>query len=585
MVAGIGAVVLLAGAVATIPFLVEADAVKRAVERRIAAVIGGSARYESISLSFLPRPRVQLRGLTVSVPDAVDGRIAAADVRIALLPLVAGDVRPVSVHIEQPQLTVRRSPDSSPDPLAAYRATAGPIVETLTREAPGLSVMVTGGSLNIVSAGQSLVALSDLQIEVDVFPEKLVANFSAVANLWRGARGQLNIAAGSLAASANVALDGLKGDELLATITGEGALAVRPGAVDVSLEVATDGRKTARVAANVVMKHLKLERGARSLDVGASKIEWEDAREGETVTVTLRALQLGPLLASATGTLRMRKDGAQPAFDLQVPSLDLGRLREAALVLAGDLGAVRAVAGMATTGTLRGLTLNVAGADFDVFSQLKAIAARAEVEAATVAVPATGIVVKNGSGRLSLAEGVLQGSELSGAIGRSTFRSGTLAVALAPAVTLRSLRAEVDADLADALAISRNLLGPRNGAALSEIESLQGRASGSVTYDALRGKPHLAVKVARLRGGGRLRGVPFPLEVSHGELDYKGERVDVRGLAGSVGRSRLQNAQPPKSCWAQRPRCAPRAAVSWPRSTSCTRGFRRWTGCESLSAV
>jgi hypothetical protein len=540
MVAGIGAVVLLAGIVAVAPLLVETDAVKRAVERRVAAAIGGAARYETISLSFLPRPRVQLRGLTVSVPDAVEGRIAAADVRIALLPLIAGDVRPVSVQIEQPELTIRRSPDDSPDPMAAYRAAAGPIVDTLSREAPGMSVTVAGGSLNIVSGSQPLLALSDLKISADTFPDKLVANFSAAANIWRGARGQLSIAAGSLATSAKVAFNGLNGDKVIATLTGDGALALRPGAVDVSLEVETDGRDTVRVTANVAANQLRIERGARALELGASKLAWEDARVGEDVTVTLRALQLGQLLPSATGTLRMRKDGAQPAFELQVPALDLGRLREASLVLAGDLAAVRTVAGMVTTGTLRGLTLNVAGADFDAFSQLKAVAASAEFEAATVAVPAAGILVRNGSGRLSLAEGVLQTSETSGAIGRSTFRSGTLAVELVPAVTLRSLRAEVDADLPDALAITRSLLDPQNGTALSEIESLQGRASGSVTYE-VRGNPHLAVKLAKLQAGGRLRGVPFPLEVSQGELKYAGERLDVRGLAGSAGRSRLQN--------------------------------------------
>ncbi|MGH8699121.1 MAG: hypothetical protein ACREVS_21730, partial [Burkholderiales bacterium] len=113
-------------------------------------------------------------------------------------------------------------------------------------------------------------------------------------------------------------------------------------------------------------------------------------------------------------------------------------------------------------------------------------------------------------------------------------------MAFLPAVALRSLDAAVDADLVDVLAITRHVLGRAGDTVLAEIESVQGRASGRFAYEARRGGPHFAVEVAKLAAAGRYRGVPFPLEVSQGEVSYAGDRLRVRGLAGSVGGSRLQ---------------------------------------------
>ncbi|MBS1217929.1 MAG: hypothetical protein H6R21_1062, partial [Proteobacteria bacterium] len=93
MWAGIAALVLLAGVAALAPLLLDEAAVKRAIEPRISAALGGEVRYESFALSLLPRPRVRIRGLAVSVPQIVDGRIATVDIRMALLPLITGDIR------------------------------------------------------------------------------------------------------------------------------------------------------------------------------------------------------------------------------------------------------------------------------------------------------------------------------------------------------------------------------------------------------------------------------------------------------------------------------------------------------------
>ncbi len=273
----------------------------------------------------------------------------------------------------------------------------------------------------------------------------------------------------------------------------------------------------------------------------ALRIALDASRDNDALVFMLREFRAGDLIPGATGTLRAKADGTAPALELRVPVLDLERMGAAALAVAGDLHPLRMAVGEVRGGTLRELTLHAAAGDLARLADLLAIRAEARVDAATVAVPAAGIVVKDGSGRFLMAEGILQGSQLAGDIGRSSFSSGALAAAFLPAPSLRSLHGTFKADLTDALAISRRLTRG-NPEALAGIEALQGRASATIDYEAGRKGSPLIVELKGIQATGRYRAVPLPLAVNRGDLRYSGVAVSVSGLAGSAGGSRLSNA-------------------------------------------
>ena len=251
----------------------------------------------------------------------------------------------------------------------------------------------------------------------------------------------------------------------------------------------------------------------------------------------LRDFRAGELISGAAGTLRAKADGTGPTLELRVPVLDLQRAGAAARALAGDLDAVREAVDGLRSGTLRDLALNGEARDLALLADPSALRIAARVEAATVAVPAAGIVVKNASGRFLMADGVLQGSELAGEIGRSSFSDGVLAVALVPQASLRSLRGTFEADLADALAITKHLLRghPRRWRTSWSSRGAHRRPSTTKPgagrrldrgYQRNSGDRALAGRAASARG-------------NRGDLRYTGEAVSVSGLAGSVGGSRL----------------------------------------------
>lgn len=540
-VAGAVVLLLLGGAVAAIALLADTDAARRAIERKVSESLGGNVRYDALVLRFFPRPGAEIRGVALRIPGVIEGRAAAIHVRLGILPLLAGNVRPVAVRIERPVANLRVEPRGAGDYFEAYRAAVGPAVETLVGRARGMTASLVDGRLDVEYGGRHLIAISSLAAEVKVSGDAVEAEAGGAADLWGKAQARARIAAGSLAASGSAQVTGARAAEFVVRSAGDDALRARPGPVDASLSVETDGRSMVRVTATAAAPQFVLARGAQAHDLGAVRVAGEIRKDGGTVAGAVRELEVGQLMIGATGSLHVSPDGAPPAFELKVRQLDVAQLHAAALALAGGEGAVQPWLALFTAGTVRDLSLAGAWGSVDAAASIRAIRGEARVEGATVAVPAAGIVVRDGGGRLRLADGTLQGSELKGEIGRSAFSGGTLALELQPAARLRSLRAALQADLGDALALTRHLLDRRTPAAIAGIESLAGRAAGTVDYDTSRGGSPLIVDLPKFQATGRHRGVPLPLEVTRAELRYWGAGLRVRGLAGGAGRSQVRN--------------------------------------------
>ena len=542
VVLGVGVVVaLLVAAVAAVPFLVDVDRVRHAVERRISDVTGGEVRYDSLVVRLFPQPRAEIRNATIRFPGAVAGRIGTLEIRIALLPLLAGHVRPGAVNVVRPVLDLTIEPGGARgEPFAAYRAALGPAVDALVRWAPGMSLGISDGTLDVRYAGQRIVSLSRLALDARVAADAIEADVSGAADLWRTASLRLKIVPGSLAATSRLHVSGLRLAEVLQVARLQAEVRVLAEAIDATLDAETDGHESARAGLVATAPDLTLVRGARTLELGAMRVALDASRDGTAMTVSLRGLQLGEYLPAATGALRGKPDATALSVELQVPALDLARLRAAALALAGDLGAVQSAAAWVTAGALQSVTIGAAGSDVVSLAALGSVRAEARLASAALDFPTLGIAIANGAGRFVLADGTLRGSELSGVTDRSSIKGGTLRLELAPAVVLRVFEGVVDTDLGEALALARRAIGRPEPAALADVESLEGRATGTVAYEGRRGGPRVVGEVATLQATARYRNVPLPIVIAGAQVGYAPDRLTVGGLHGAFGRSSIQ---------------------------------------------
>jgi len=528
---------LLSCAAAGALLLLDADAVRHAVERRVSALTGGEVRAESLEVRFLPLPHAELRGVSVHVPGMAEGKIAAVEIRLALLPLLAGDFRPAHIRVSGPVLRLDLPPSPAGDPFSNYRQAVGPLVAALTREAAGMTVAVSDGQVDVMSAGHRILSLSELSASLTASTDDVRVSASGAADLWQKAQGRARIVAGSLAASASLKLTGLHLEQLMELGSAGGEFRLLPAPIDGDFDFETDGGGELRLLSSIAAAQLVLERGARRRELGAVQAAWEVVRGSRTLTATLKDLQLGELVRGAAGEIRVPLDGAAAAFTLRLAQTDLAQLHAAAVAVAGEGATAPAPYSYVPAGKLRGLSVSGSWPAGSASIPLASIRAETRIDAATVAIPAAGFVVHGGSGRFLLANGVLQGSGLAGSIGNSSFGAGSLALELRPAVRLRGLHATLGADLADALAIARRLTAQRPQAAIAAIEALDGRASGTIDYEAARKGSPLTLDLAGIRAHANLQGLPFPVTAS-GAAEISARKLNLKNLAVAAGDTR-----------------------------------------------
>lgn len=154
---GAGLLALLAAALLAVPFIVDANAYKPEIIAQVKQVTGRDVTIDGpIRMALLPSPEVTLDGLRVAnvagadSPDMVSAK--SVTVRLSLLGLLTGDLRPADVTLVDPRIALQI--DASGQPNWQFPAAPGAKTVPLPR------LVVENGTLTFRDArsGLSLVA-------------------------------------------------------------------------------------------------------------------------------------------------------------------------------------------------------------------------------------------------------------------------------------------------------------------------------------------------------------------------------------------------------------------------------------------
>ena len=267
-------------------------------------------------------------------------------------------------------------------------------------------------------------------------------------------------------------------------------------------------------------------------------------------------------------------------------------VRAAALALAGDVALVRNVAAIVQGGNALELTRASRATAARSLPIRFAYELSMVVEAASIEVPALALRLSGASGEVRIAQRVLSAQAVAATIGRSSLRDGKLVLALEPTVALRELSASLDVDLAENRGLAVRLSGsPDARYEWSRIESIEGRAKGTLALREAGGGFRQTLDVASLTARMRHADVPLPIVIDTGGLRYEsGGALALRGLAGAIGASRVErlDAEPCAGRATGSPlgggdrgagagRAVPLARQAARSPGRCATSFRHWT--------
>ena len=479
LVGGIVTLLLLpAVAILIVPRFIDLVSVKEKIQAVVTEQTGGQVDYQGINFSIFPRPAIELRQVSLSIPGLAEGTVAALRIAPKLFPLLTGDLQPARLELESPhinlQLPEKKQEDSGaqPDTSAEPGKSLALAISPLSRAIAGLELRVNNARLGIGRSGQKLIDINGLNLRSGLT--------MAVLNSARASL-QLNI------------------DEL-------------------SL-LANDRRET--------VKGLILNGSVEIVGDNKAMVQLD------RLVLTQPALEL-------TGDLAMVPATPAITLNLSGSDMDVDAIRKTALALAGDTTPIKQIFDYLRGGRVSQISFTSRGENPSDLGKLDNILIKGQLQEGKIAIPPINLDLSEVSGDVVISQGILQGTGLSARLDQSTGRDGSLRIGLTKENDLFQLELLVHADLAQTQGILQHLVrAPAFTSELAKITKLQGIAHGKLTLGdslhAIRAK----VEVSEVNLSADYQRVPLPITIAGGQLTFAKQMLGLHNLSGSLGQSQF----------------------------------------------
>ena len=180
-------VALLSFLVLLAPRLVNVAAVQRRVLSELESQAGVRLSFDRAELVFFPRPRLTLEGVSLSVPGRAEGTVKRLEASVSPFSLFRSRVRTGALLAVAPEIRVRipeREKISMPLSLEEVGEKISSLLAQLGSRAPGATVTVRDGRLDLAYGERSLLSLRDLQAAVAFPPDRLRLRLSCASQFW-----------------------------------------------------------------------------------------------------------------------------------------------------------------------------------------------------------------------------------------------------------------------------------------------------------------------------------------------------------------------------------------------------------------
>ena len=171
LLGGIVALLLLMVAtVLLVPRLIDSSAIKEKIQAVVTEQTGGKVDYQGMGLSYFPRPSIELRQITLAIPDLAEGTVAALRISPDLLPLLTGDLHLAGLELDTPQFSLElpeTKPKGTTDQSYAFPEmgkTLAIAIAPFGQAITGLDLQVNDARLAIAQGKHKLVEIAGLSL-------------------------------------------------------------------------------------------------------------------------------------------------------------------------------------------------------------------------------------------------------------------------------------------------------------------------------------------------------------------------------------------------------------------------------------
>ncbi len=535
---------LVIAALFGLPRLINVPAVSTHLEQQVSKLVQGRVTWDTLQVRLLPSPRAVLHGVSVDIPGTVSGRAESVEAHLRLLPLLVGHADVASVDLIRPVLQVHIAASTAaaspaPDPIVAYRSVMEEVAAFTRSIAPNASVAIEDGTLDLYVEGIPRVDLKSLFVHARTEAGSLTVVGSAACNFWNHLQIDARIELSDLRGHALLDVSDLKPQALLSQAVPQPFVVALPSA-NLHAEARTDGRVSIDASFSGDIPSLQVARGERHLELAATSFKGNALLTAQLSEVRLTGIRLGEVVADGEASLRVPRGAAASELDIRIPALELSKLRDAAVAIAGDDALVHEYAPRVKGGVVTDLHFAAKANTLDQLFVVQNMAASATLAEGSFMVPEIEREATQLSGEFALRDGKLSGLGISALLGQSRVSEATAEYVLATGDA--SVSTGFDLALQSTLDIVRGLLSESDRESIAPMRSLAGRAQGRAGLTWKDGRWGATIVVAQSDSVLKADWLPWPMSVNAGQVDLFAGGLKLSGVRGSVGASAVSEA-------------------------------------------
>ena len=539
-----GALLLLCLLLLSAPLIINLDSVHKKIEARFHQETGGQGTFQNLDLFFYPMPHAVIRGGAVSFHGRESLRFKTLTVYPKLLPMLKGEFLPARIQFSSPRANIDLIPAKKdkppPNPLSntVGQLEIPPAIRTWISKTDGLTVQVENGLLNLTTHGKPLFRFNDMNISAEQANGSLTLELTCASNLFESLdlKGQMELA--SFKTKGSFTLSGFKAGQLPNNTQLHETMWVEDGAADVHMNFEGVGFQSLKARVNLSSPSLGLARGQRRITIKGARIHGNVQFGKGFLVASLSDMTLAYPPLSLSGVYRKEDDTPLVNIHLEGKDVDVLALRSCALDMAGDISAVKDIFSIIKDGNIPSITVDAKGKSPADLSNLNTYTIEGHMRKGKISLAYPRLDLEEVEGNAVISNGILRGQRIRAKSSKIKGKGGVLTVSLGEGAAPFHLNIQVDADLAEAHAVLKELITEGAFAKdLRHILSIEGQASAQLNLDERKGGLRVDVDGSSCRLKALYRSLPLPVTVKSGRIHYRNNHIQLRELTGMYGQS------------------------------------------------
>ena len=535
-----------------LPTLINVDLLQKRIEEKISSRAGVDVAFETLDLNFFPRPYGEVRQATISVPGKAKGTLESLTVYPQILPLLRGKFRISELVVKEPdfRITLPEKPKQAKDehkkkePFSwkTFQERITSNLGYLTLKASGLDIVVRDGRLELFGEKKSVLKLEDIGARISVPLGELEADITCTSNFWEKASIQTQIDMDDLKATGQIDLKHFNPNVIPAEFIHPKAPRFRDSNVNLNLKFETEGLQFVKGEVKGSIPDLTVYSGKNEITIKGKNLKGAFYSDADKTTFEMSEVILDHPKLEAKGQFLWDRKKPELRMDIQGKDADVSSGRIAALVFAERHKVCRKICEVLQGGTVRQLTFGIRGSTKQDWKEAENITLKGSMVDGEITVPVGDYLhLKNVTGDVEIANGMLEGRNLQGDLGKAKASQGTFKLdleGLKQKTAVFHLDVALEADLTQLPSVLKRVV--RNETFIKHVnlvEDIKGNATGRLVMGDTISSIKTHVTILKSNMVARYEPIPYPLQIKQGELIQDGQRVDLKNVTGQIGKS------------------------------------------------